>query len=81
MLELLKEQVCEANLELNRRGIVIYTFGNVSGIDREAGRMVIKPSGIDYAIMQPEDMVVVDLKTGKTVEGKWRPSSDTKTHQ
>lgn len=80
MLELLKEQVCEANLELNRRGIVIYTFGNVSGIDREAGRMVIKPSGIDYAIMQPEDMVVVDLKTGKTVEGKWRPSSDTKTH-
>lgn len=80
MLELLKEQVCEANLELNRRGIVIYTFGNVSGIDREADRMVIKPSGIDYAIMQPEDMVVVDLKTGKTVEGKWRPSSDTKTH-
>ena len=80
MLELLKEQVCEANLELKRRGIVIYTFGNVSGIDREAGRMVIKPSGIDYAIMQPEDMVVVDLKTGETVEGKWRPSSDTKTH-
>ncbi len=80
MLELLKEQVCEANLELNRRGIVIYTFGNVSGIDRETGLMVIKPSGIDYAIMQPEDMVVVDLKTGETVEGKWRPSSDTKTH-
>ncbi len=80
MLELLKEQVCEANLELNRRGIVIYTFGNVSGIDRETGLMVIKPSGVDYAIMHPEDMVVVDLKTGETVEGKWRPSSDTKTH-
>lgn len=80
MLEELKEQVCEANLELNRRGIVIYTFGNVSGIDRETDRMVIKPSGIDYAIMQPEDMVVIDLKTGETVEGKWRPSSDTKTH-
>ena len=80
MLELLKEQVCEANLELNRRGIVIYTFGNVSGIDRETGLMVIKPSGVDYAIMHPEDMVVVDLKTGETVESKLKPSSDTKTH-
>ena len=80
MLEELKKQVCEANLELNRRGIVIYTFGNVSGIDRGTDLMVIKPSGVDYAIMQPEDMVVVDLKTGETVEGKWKPSSDTKTH-
>lgn len=80
MLEELKEQVCEANLELNRRGIVIYTFGNVSGIDRKAGLVVIKPSGIAYDIMKPEDMVVVDLKTGNTVEGKWKPSSDTKTH-
>ena len=80
MLEELKEQVCEANLELNRRGIVIYTFGNVSGIDRETGLVVIKPSGIAYDIMKPEDMVVVDLKTGNTVEGKWKPSSDTQTH-
>lgn len=80
MLEELKEQVCEANLELNRRGIVIYTFGNVSGIDRKAGLVVIKPSGIAYDIMKPEDMVIVDLKTGNTVEGKWKPSSDTKTH-
>lgn len=80
MLEELKEQVCEANLELNRRGIVIYTFGNVSGIDRETGLVVIKPSGIAYDVMKPEDMVVVDLETGNTVEGKWKPSSDTKTH-
>ena len=80
MLEELKEQVCEANLELNRRGIVIYTFGNVSGIDRETGLVVIKPSGIAYDTMKPEDMVVVDLKTGDTVDGKWKPSSDTKTH-
>ncbi|WP_295357341.1 L-ribulose-5-phosphate 4-epimerase [uncultured Succiniclasticum sp.] len=80
MLEELKEQVCEANLELNRRGIVIYTFGNVSGLDRKTGLVVIKPSGIAYDIMKPEDMVVVDLETGNTVEGKWKPSSDTKTH-
>ena len=80
MLEELKEQVCEANLELNRRGIVIYTFGNVSGIDRGNDLVVIKPSGIAYDIMKPEDMVVVDLKTGNTVEGAWKPSSDTKTH-
>lgn len=80
MLNELKEQVCEANLELNRRGIVIYTFGNASGIDRESGLVVIKPSGIAYETMKPEDMVVVDLKTGNTVEGKWKPSSDTKTH-
>lgn len=80
MLEKLKEQVCEANLELVRRGVVIYTWGNVSGIDREKGLMVIKPSGVDYSVMKSEDMVVVDLTTGKTVEGKYKPSSDTATH-
>lgn len=82
MLEDLKRQVCEANLELVRRGVVIYTWGNVSGIDREKGKglVVIKPSGVDYNGMKPEDMVVVDLMTGETVEGKYRPSSDTPTH-
>lgn len=80
MLEELKKQVCEANLELVRRGVVIYTWGNVSGIDREKGLMVIKPSGVEYDGMKPEDMVVVDLMTGETVEGKYRPSSDTATH-
>lgn len=80
MLEQLKKQVCEANLELVRRGVVIYTWGNVSGIDRERGLVVIKPSGVDYSNMKPEDMVVVDLKNGETVEGLYRPSSDTATH-
>lgn len=80
MLEQLKEQVCTANLDLVDKGVVIYTWGNVSGIDREQGLVVIKPSGVDYAGMTPDDMVVVDLHTGETVEGKWRPSSDTPTH-
>lgn len=80
MLEELKKQVCESNLELVRRGVVIYTWGNVSGIDRENGLMVIKPSGVNYDGMCPEDMVVVDLATGRAVEGKWKPSSDTATH-
>lgn len=80
MLEKLKKDVCNANLELKARGIVIYTWGNVSGIDRKSGMFVIKPSGIDYDQMKPEDMVVVDLATGNKVEGKWEPSSDTKTH-
>lgn len=80
MLEALKEKVCKANLELVRRGVVIYTWGNVSGIDRDSGLMVIKPSGVPYDGMQPEDMVVVDLESGDKVEGKWNPSSDTKTH-
>ena len=80
MLEKLKQEVCEANLELVRRGVVIYTWGNVSGIDRAGNTMVIKPSGVSYDNMQPEDMVVVSLETGETVEGKWKPSSDTKTH-
>ena len=80
MLEELKELVCKANLELVRRGVVIYTWGNVSGVDREKGLMVIKPSGVDYDGMSPEDMVVVDLMTGKTIDGKYKPSSDTATH-
>ena len=80
MLEKLKEEVCAANLELVARGVVIYTWGNVSGIDREKGLVVIKPSGVDYDGMSPDDMVVVDLQTGERVEGKWKPSSDTKTH-
>lgn len=80
MLELLKEQVCAANIDLAKKGIVIYTWGNVSGIDRETNRVVIKPSGVGYDNMRPDDMIVVDLMTGKTVEGKWRPSSDTDTH-
>ena len=80
MLEELKEIVCAANLELAARGVVIYTWGNVSGIDREKGIMVIKPSGVDYDGMKPEDMVAVDLVTGEVAEGKWKPSSDTKTH-
>ena len=80
MLESLKKAVCAANLELVRRRVVIYTWGNVSGIDREQGLVVIKPSGVSYDNMQPEDMVVVRLSDGETAEGKWNPSSDTKTH-
>ena len=79
MLEALKETVCEANLELSRRGVVLYTRGNVSGIDRARGRGVIKPSGVPDQGMQPSDMVVVDLE-GRIVEGTLRPSSDTPTH-
>lgn len=80
MLETLKEQVCAANLNLATKGVVIYTWGNVSGIDRECGLVVIKPSGVAYEGMTAEDMVVVELSTGKVVEGKWKPSSDTDTH-
>ena len=80
MLETLKEAVCAANLELVKRGVVIYTWGNVSGIDREKGLMVIKPSGVPYESMTVGDMVAVDVETGETVEGKWKPSSDTETH-
>lgn len=79
MLEALKETVCEANLELSRRGVVLYTWGNVSGIDRERGLVVIKPSGVPYQGMRSSDMVVVDLE-GRIVEGTLRPSSDTPTH-
>lgn len=79
MLEQLKKEVYEANMELPKRGLVTYTWGNVSGIDRESGLFVIKPSGVDYEKLSPEDMVVLDLE-GNVVEGKYRPSSDTATH-
>ena len=80
MLEELKKAVCAANLDLVAKGVVLYTWGNVSGIDREKGLIVIKPSGVDYDGMSPDDMVVVDLASGERVEGKWKPSSDTATH-
>jgi L-ribulose-5-phosphate 4-epimerase len=79
LLRSLREAVLEANLELVRRGLVLYTFGNVSGIDRAEGLVVIKPSGVDYDALRAEDMVVTDLD-GKVVEGKLRPSSDLDTH-
>lgn len=79
MLEELKKNVCEANVLLPVYKLVTFTWGNVSAIDRESGLVVIKPSGVSYDDMTPEDMVVVDLD-GKVVEGKWRPSSDTPTH-
>ena len=79
MLEELKRQVYEANMELPRRGLVTYTWGNVSGIDRERGLMVIKPSGGEYKALRPEDLVVLDLEGGQ-VEGTMNPSSDTRTH-
>ena len=79
MLERLKQKVLEANLLLPKYGLVTFTWGNVSAIDRESGLVVIKPSGVPYEGMTAEDMVVVDLG-GKVVEGKWRPSSDTPTH-
>ena len=79
MLEALKKEVCEANLQLVRHGLVLFTWGNVSAIDRESGLVIIKPSGISYDNMQPKDMVVLDLD-GNIVEGQWRPSSDTPTH-
>ena len=80
MLSALKESVLRANLELVKRNLVTYTWGNVSGIDRERGLVVIKPSGVEYENMTAEDMVVVDLATGKTAEGARKPSSDTPTH-
>ena len=79
MLEQLKKEVLEANLLLPKYGLVTFTWGNVSGIDRERGLVVIKPSGVEYDGMTAEDMVVVDLE-GNQVEGKYKPSSDTKTH-
>lgn len=79
MLEMLKQQVWEENQKLCTYGLITLTWGNVSGIDREAGLVVIKPSGIPYSDMKPEDMVVVDLQ-GNRVEGKWNPSSDLATH-
>ena len=79
MLEKLKEEVYRANMDLPKYGLVTFTWGNVSGIDREKGLFVIKPSGVDYDKLTPEDMVVVDLE-GNKVEGKYNPSSDTATH-
>ena len=80
MLEELKEKVFRANLDLVKHGLVIFTWGNVSGIDREKGLVVIKPSGVSYETMKASDMVVVSLETGKVVEGDLNPSSDTPTH-
>jgi len=80
MLEALKKEVCEANLRLSAEGLVIHTWGNVSGIDREAGLVVIKASGVSYDGMGPEHMVVVSLDTGDRVEGDYNPSSDTPSH-
>ena len=79
MLEELKKEVYEANMLLPKYGLVTFTWGNVSGIDREKGLFVIKPSGVDYDKLTPDDMVVMDLE-GNRVEGTLNPSSDTKTH-
>ena len=79
MLEALKKQVYEANMELPRRGLITYTWGNVSGIDRETGYVVIKPSGVDYELLKADDMVIVDLE-GNKIAGEYKPSSDTPTH-
>ena len=80
MLEDLKQAVWEANLQLPKHNLVTFTWGNVSGVDRQKGLMVIKPSGVEYDALKPSDLVVVDLETGKTVEGDLNPSSDTDTH-
>ena len=79
MLESLKQQVYEANMQLPAHGLVVFTWGNVSAYDKNSGLVVIKPSGVEYEKMTPDDMVVVDLD-GKVVEGKLKPSSDTPTH-
>ena len=79
MLEKLKEEVYKANMDLPKYGLVTFTWGNVSGIDREKGLFVIKPSGVDYDLLTPDDMVVMDLE-GNKVEGRYNPSSDTATH-
>ncbi|PLY45912.1 L-ribulose-5-phosphate 4-epimerase [Lelliottia sp. F153] len=78
-MQQLKQQVYDANMDLPRYGLVTFTWGNVSAIDRVRGWVVIKPSGVAYDVMQPEDMVVVDLE-GNVIEGRWNPSSDTATH-
>ncbi len=80
MLDELKQKVCEANRQLVRAGLAVQTWGNVSGVDRASGHLVIKPSGVPYNEMTAEHMVVVSLKTGRVVEGDLRPSSDTPTH-
>jgi L-ribulose-5-phosphate 4-epimerase len=80
MLKKMKETVFRANLLLPKHGLVVFTWGNVSGIQREKGLVVIKPSGVSYDEMKADDMVIVELETGKVVEGKLKPSSDTATH-
>jgi L-ribulose-5-phosphate 4-epimerase len=80
LLEILKEQVYQANILLPKHGLVTFTWGNVSGIDRAQGRIVIKPSGVSYEDMKADDMVVVELTSGKVLEGDLKPSSDTATH-
>ena len=80
MLEKLKQEVLEANLMLPKYGLVTFTWGNVSAVDRESGMIVIKPSGVEYDTMTADDMVVVELATGRVAEGKYKPSSDTPTH-
>lgn len=80
MLEELKESVLQANLDLPKYGLVTFTWGNASAVDREKGVVVIKPSGVEYDVMQADDMVVVDLQSGEVVEGSKKPSSDTPTH-
>ena len=79
MLEELKEKVCKANLDLVRHGVVLFTWGNVSAIDKETGYVIIKPSGVDYAVMKPQHMVVVNID-GKVIEGELNPSTDLPTH-
>lgn len=79
-LKTLKQAAWEANMELDRRGLIVYTWGNVSQADRESGLFVIKPSGVPYEELRPEMMVPVDLETGKPLEDRYRPSSDTPTH-
>ena len=80
MLEVLRKAVCESNLLLPKYGLVTFTWGNVSGIDRESGLVAIKPSGVEYENMAPDDMVVLDLVKGNVVEGRLKPSSDAPTH-
>src|SRR6187455_689842 len=80
MLDQLKADVCKANLDLVRKGLVIETWGNASGVDRQRGVMVIKPSGVPYEGMKPRHMVVVSLETGRVLAGRLKPSSDTETH-
>lgn len=81
MLEHLKQQVLEANLDLPKNNLVTLTWGNVSAVDREQSLLVIKPSGVEYTVMKPQDMVVIELGTGKVIEGRRKPSSDTPTHR
>mgnify|MGYP003312981948 CR=1 FL=1 len=80
MFDSLKERCCKENLKLPELDLVIYTFGNVSIVDREHGVMAIKPSGVDYSLLTPDKIVIVDLASGKVIDGSYRPSSDTNTH-